>query len=95
MGCPFRDPGKGTQESIEASGALSSVGLNMGWPGWERVWTVRVVWISFRPSEPETWVRILHGPPLNLSFTGGFDDITEDLSTLSEGTLLSLEVDVV
>ena len=21
---------------------------------------IRVVWISFRPSEPETWVRILH-----------------------------------
>ena len=37
----------------------------MGRPGWEESWTVRVVWISFRPSEPETWVRILHGPPLN------------------------------
>ena len=24
---------------------------------------IRVVWISFRPSEPETWVRILHCPP--------------------------------
>ncbi len=29
------------------------------------VWAIRVVWISFRPSEPETWVRILHRP-LNL-----------------------------
>ena len=28
-------------------------------------WAIRVVWISFRPSEPETWVRILHRP-LNL-----------------------------
>jgi hypothetical protein len=25
-------------------------------------WAIRVVWISFRPSEPETWVRILHRP---------------------------------
>ena len=24
---------------------------------------IRVVWISFRPSEPETGVRILHRPP--------------------------------
>ena len=26
---------------------------------------IRVVWISFRPSEPETGVRILHRPPLH------------------------------
>ena len=26
---------------------------------------IRVVWISFRPSEPETGVRILHRPPFN------------------------------
>ena len=26
---------------------------------------IRVVWISFRPSEPETWVRILHRPLLS------------------------------
>ena len=75
--------GQGPQEPIEAGGALSSGALNMGRPCWEKAWTVRVVWISFRPSEPETWVRILHGPPLSLSFTGGFDDITEDLSTWS------------
>ena len=31
-------------------------------------WAIRVVWISFRPSEPETWVRILHRP-LNLHIT--------------------------
>ena len=31
-------------------------------------WAIRVVWISFRPSEPETWVRILHRP-LNLQIT--------------------------
>ena len=31
--------------------------------------TVRVVWISFRLSEPETRVRILHGPPLSLPAT--------------------------
>ena len=37
--------------------------MNMGRLCWEIAWTVRVVWISFRPSEPETWVRILHGPP--------------------------------
>ena len=29
---------------------------------------IRVVWISFRPSEPETWVRILHCPPNLLRF---------------------------
>ena len=27
-----------------------------------RLRAIRVVWISFRPSEPETWVRILHCP---------------------------------
>jgi hypothetical protein len=28
---------------------------------------IRVVWISFRPSEPETGVRILHRPPRSSS----------------------------
>ena len=28
-----------------------------------RIRAIRVVWISFRPSEPETGVRILHRPP--------------------------------
>ena len=30
---------------------------------WGEHRAIRVVWISFRPSEPETWVRILHRPP--------------------------------
>ena len=41
------------------SGGLKTGGLSLV------TRTVRVVWISFRLSEPGTWVRILHGPPLS------------------------------
>ena len=44
------------------------------------VWAIRVVWISFRPSEPETWVRILHRP-LNLHI------IAKSFATRLEQTL--------
>ena len=66
MACFNELPSQGPQEPITASGALLSGGLNTDRPGSEQAWTVRVVWISFRPSEPETWVRILHGPPRNM-----------------------------
>ena len=74
----------------------------MGWPGWDEAWAIRVVWISFRPSEPETWVRILHRPPQHAissqlrppvsSKLLGFDQVPVGLATLSQGPILSIEI---
>ncbi len=75
MACFNELPSQGPQEPITASGALLSGGLNTDRPGSEQAWTVRVVWISFRPSEPETWVRILHGPPTNILQRGDTERI--------------------